>query len=118
MCPYVTESFVLKWDQAMDFRALAPGVGLLLADLDEDQKQWIGWSFIQDEFVEERRWGNTYFLVMKDPNGQFWGGAYSIGTGDNESYRDEDVTMVKVYPRTVTTIVYEAEPQTRKQPPS
>lgn len=75
----------------------------------EDFGEFDGWGLVRGPVIfDERRWGTVYEIVVKDPDGNFWAGNYTRGNEGpaEDSYKDEDSPLARVYPVEVTRIEY------------
>lgn len=75
----------------------------------KDFEEYADWILVRrPEFVDTRRWGNTYEVIIQDPEGNYWGYTFTVpDEGAGDSYMDEDCELYQVRPREKTVIVYE-----------
>lgn len=75
--------------------------------LDVEFGDFAGWLGVSNEYMGERRWGVTYRLIARSPDGQYWAAEYTVPTGDGESYLDEHIEFVPVNAVQRMVTVYE-----------
>jgi hypothetical protein len=70
-------------------------------------------TFVDSSYAGQWRWGVRYRIVFKDSADNYWQHTYQEQIGDHFylSFQDADtVTAKRVYPKQITTYVYEDEP--------
>lgn len=86
------------------------GVGRSIGDLDGF------WDYIADQVEGDSRWHRNHLMVVSDPNGEHWGLPYRVGATEEQEHdypwegHEERLTLTRLYPHQVTTIVYRTEP--------
>ncbi|MET0417269.1 MAG: hypothetical protein ABW022_14755 [Actinoplanes sp.] len=60
------------------------------------------------------RWARNYTMILKSPDGEFWGVSYSVGATEEQENDmpwqgksdDEPIELTRMYPRTITRVEY------------
>lgn len=79
---------------------------------DGESNEWEHWQLAEDaQYVTARRWGDVYRIVLKDPDGKYWGLEYTeAGEGAGDSYSDEESDLFEVFPSEKVVTVYTTNP--------
>lgn len=73
---------------------------------------------VRNEMLDHRRWSIVHELIIQDiSDNTFWRATYEVGATENQDYyhgsgrwgadREGNVTFTQVFPKIITTTVYE-----------
>lgn len=85
---------------------------------ESDSTVFNGWTKVASVEGDESRWSRNYTLVLKDPDGLFWGIDYSVGATEEQENdmpwqgvdHDHQIEPTRLYPQTVTRVEYRTTP--------
>jgi hypothetical protein len=68
-----------------------------------------GWTVVENEEIEHRRWESVHRLVIRNEEGEHYAATYRRGLTENQDGRpfddEETVTFTQVFPKTETVEV-------------
>lgn len=97
---------------------LRPTVSFTEEDYEEFVRGGIGWKIVHDEVADHRRWSVTHEVILKRlEDDTFWLATYEVGATESQHYSWADkwpggdgeghAVFIQVFPKSVTTTVYE-----------